>query len=435
VPEELASRTHTDVRDPLESRERQPLVLVGVFDGAPTYRVIQARGSVRLGRQGAEVTLRDTKVSRLHAELRRDGASMLLRDLGSRNGTWRNGTQVTSSVALVAGDVVRMGGSLFVCSQWPGPPVPDRDYLAGPLVGGPALDESRRVIDVGARDASAVLVLGETGTGKELVARLVHEKSGRSGKLVPVNCAAIPDTLVESELFGHLRGAFSGSGAGRLGLVREADRGSLFLDEIGELPGPAQAVLLRVLENAEVRPVGADRATHVDLKLIAATHRELREMISAGSFRADLFYRLAVHVVRLPPLSERPEDVVALAHHMLRPESLEASADAFEALLGARFDGNVRGLRNAVNHASAQARADGRRQIELGDLPRLASRLVRPSSADATGRGRATLEAALKDARGNVAKAARSLRIHRSTLYAELLRHGLDSRQFRKRRD
>jgi transcriptional regulator with PAS, ATPase and Fis domain len=280
-----------------------------------------------------------------------------------------------------------------------------------------------------------VLVLGETGTGKELVARLVHAASGRAGAFVPVNCAAIPQTLVESELFGHVRGAFSGSGSGRLGLVREADGGTLFLDEIGELPAAAQAVLLRVLENAEVRPVGADRATQVDVKLVAATHRELGEMIATGGFRADLFHRLAVHVVRLPPLSARPEDVVALAHHMLAPEGMASSADALEALLGARFEGNVRGLRNAVNHASAQARASGRRQIELGDLPLLPSRFVRETSADDAGRGRAALEAALEAARGNVAKAARALGIHRSTLYAELLRHGLDARQFRKRRN
>jgi transcriptional regulator with PAS, ATPase and Fis domain len=407
-------------------------VLVGVFDGAPCFRPIVVRTVTRVGREGAEVVLSDSKVSRLHAELRMQAGSLWLADLGSRNGTWRNGTQVLAAVELRPGDVVRIGRSLFVCARWNEPPRPAVDYLKGPLIGGPSLDAARNTVEVAARDTRSLLILGETGTGKELIARLAHETSGREGDFVPVNSGALPETLVESELFGHVKGAFSGSHQSRQGLVRKADRGTLFLDEIGELPTTAQAVLLRVLEEGVVRPVGGDSTTRVDVRVVAATHRNLNDMMRDGTFRVDLFHRLAVHVVSLPPLAERPEDIVALTEHMLAPRNLSASADALEILLGSRFEGNVRGLRNAVDHAAATLLGAGRNVIEPADLPPLASRF---SGRDphAIGDRRQELVSALGQASGNVARAARQLGIHRSTLYAELLRHGLDATTFRKR--
>jgi transcriptional regulator with PAS, ATPase and Fis domain len=390
------------------------------------------RTSARLGREGAEIVLADTKVSRLHAELKMRGASLWISDLGSRNGTWRNGNRVAEAVELAPGDVVRAGRALFVCARWSAPVQPGADYAKGPLIGGPSLDAARRAVATSGRDSRSVLVLGETGTGKELIARLAHSASGREGEFVPVNCGALPDTLVESELFCHVKGAFSGSHESRRGLVRRAHRGTLFLDEIGELPAAAQAVLLRVLEEGMVRPVGGDSSTEVDLRVVAATHRNLADMMREGRFRVDLFHRLAVHVVTLPALADRPEDIVALSQHMLSPRNLSVSVDALEILLGSRFEGNVRGLRNALDHAAATALAAGRTLIEPADLPPLVSRFG-PTEPAAGGARRLELETALQRATGNVAKAARLLGIHRSTLYAELLRHRLDAGAFRKR--
>jgi transcriptional regulator with PAS, ATPase and Fis domain len=431
--DDFDSRTGTDVRGPVSAlREPLPPVLVSVFDAAPCFRPIAVRTSARLGREGAEIVLADSKVSRLHAELRMRQSSLVISDLGSRNGTWRNGVQVTDAVELVAGDVVRMGRSLAVCARWDEPARPGVDYTAGPLIGGPALDRARQAVAVAAGDSRSVLVLGATGTGKELIARLAHTTSGREGDFVPVNCAALPDALVESELFGHVKGAFSGSHDSRRGLVRQAHRGTLFLDEIGELPPAAQAVLLRVLEEGKVRPVGGDVSTPVDLRVVAATHRNLNDMMQEGRFRVDLFHRLAVHVVSLPALDQRPEDIVALSQHLLAGKNASVSVDAFEILLGARFEGNVRGLRNALDHAAATALRAGRTVIEPTDLPALPTRFG--PTEPATGAERRTeLESALKEASGNVAKAARLLGIHRSTLYAELLRHRLDATAYRKR--
>jgi hypothetical protein len=206
---------------------------------------------------------------------------------------------------------------------------------------------------------STVLVLGESGTGKELVAKALHQHSHRAhGPFISVNCAAIPESLIEAELFGHEKGAFTGAYTARTGLVEAADGGSLFLDEIGELPLEAQARLLRLLQEKEVRPVGATQARRVNIRLIAATHRHLRELIEQGKFREDLFYRLHVIELRLPPLRERGDDVLALAQFFLikmqqksRREGLSFSPKSLAALRSYDWPGNVRELEHAVERA------------------------------------------------------------------------------------
>ncbi|WP_435101958.1 sigma-54-dependent transcriptional regulator [Arhodomonas sp. AD133] len=206
---------------------------------------------------------------------------------------------------------------------------------------------------------TTVLVLGESGTGKELVARAVHEQSGRrEAAMVAVNCAAIPESLIEAELFGHEKGAFTGAEGRRRGLVESADGGTLFLDEIGELPLAAQARLLRVLQEGEIRRVGADRASRVDVRLVAATHRDLNAMVSRGEFREDLFFRIQVMEIRLPPLRERGEDLPALARFLLektcrrlnRPP-MRLGDDALAAIRAYHWPGNVRELENAIERA------------------------------------------------------------------------------------
>ena len=236
----------------------------------------------------------------------------------------------------------------------------ERSYAVGGMVGNcPAMHEVfDRVRKVAPTDAT-VLILGESGTGKELVARAVHSQSPRQdAPIVAVNCASIPDSLIESELFGHERGAFTGAHASRAGLVEAADGGTLFLDEIGELPLSAQARLLRVLEEGEVRRVGSTVARKVNVRLIAATHCNLRQMVRDGTFREDLYFRLRVLEIQLPALRERGEDLQALADFLLaktcrrlnRPP-LSLSGDARTAIVGHDWPGNVRELENAIERA------------------------------------------------------------------------------------
>ncbi|MFD1215042.1 MULTISPECIES: sigma-54-dependent transcriptional regulator [Microbulbifer] len=216
-----------------------------------------------------------------------------------------------------------------------------------------------RIHKVAPTDAT-VLVHGETGTGKELVARAIHEESRRAGKpLISVNCAAIPETLIEAELFGHEKGAFTGAQTAREGLVAAADGGTLFLDEIGELPLEAQARLLRVLQEGEVRPIGAVESRKVNVRLVAATHRNLRQLAAERKFREDLYYRINVVQMTLPPLRERGKDVLVIAEHLLEKfcakvnrATLRLSPEAVQAVTTYTWPGNVRELENAIQRAA-----------------------------------------------------------------------------------
>ncbi len=206
-----------------------------------------------------------------------------------------------------------------------------------------------------ARTEAPVLILGESGVGKEVIARFIHRESGRKGKFVSVNCAAIPSELFESELFGYEKGAFTGATQSKPGLFEEAHEGTLFLDEIGELPLSLQAKLLRVLETREVRRVGGVASKKVDVKVVSATNRDLEELVKEGKFREDLFYRLNVLSLRIPPLRERPEDITALAGHFLNKFSrkynkkVEFTPEALELFLSYSFPGNVRELENLIH--------------------------------------------------------------------------------------
>jgi two-component system response regulator HydG len=231
---------------------------------------------------------------------------------------------------------------------------------AGEMVGGCAsMREVYRRVDGVASTNSTILILGESGTGKELVARAIHDRSRRATKpMVTVNCAAIPKELVESELFGHTRGAFTTAVAARAGLFEAANGGTLFLDEIGDLPLSAQVTLLRTLQSGEVKPVGSDTVKNVDVRVVAATNVDLKAAIAAGTFRQDLFYRLNVIAVRLPPLRERGDDILLLAHHFIQKHAKLAGRPATHlsneaAMLLQRYEwpGNVRELEHAIEHA------------------------------------------------------------------------------------
>jgi two-component system NtrC family response regulator len=222
-----------------------------------------------------------------------------------------------------------------------------------------AMQEVLRQLELVARSKSTVLITGETGTGKELAARAIHARSAqRDMPLIKVNCAAIPEALLESELFGHVKGAFTGATANRRGRFALADGGTIFLDEIGTLALPVQAKLLRVLQEREFEPVGSERTESVDVRVIAATNRNLRAMVAEGRFQEDLFYRLSVIPVELPPLRERPEDIPLLVEHFLRRHAQRVGRRidgiepaALERLAAYRWPGNVRELENAIERA------------------------------------------------------------------------------------
>lgn len=309
-----------------------------------------------------------------------------------------------------------------------------------------------RVIDLLRRvapHARTALVTGETGTGKELAARALHALGPRARQpLVTVNCSALVDTLFESELFGHTRGAFTGATEHKPGLLEAADGGTLFLDEVGELPAGAQAKLLRVLEDGEVQRVGAVQPRHVDVRVIAATNRCLEEEVAAGRFRRDLFYRLDVVRVHLPPLRERREDVPALAEAFIRRFAARSGGRldgftpaALERLQAAAWDGNIRQLRNVVERAcilaagawiddddvrlcleptAAATDVRGLAGAEVVAMPRLPQRLDDVE--------REHITRTLSQAGGNKAVAARLLGISRRAFYRQLERHGLHRR-------
>jgi two-component system NtrC family response regulator len=231
----------------------------------------------------------------------------------------------------------------------------------GQLVGThPSIDRVRKLVAKVAPTESTVLIRGETGCGKELVARAVHEQSNRADKpFVAINCGALPENLIESELFGHCRGAFTGADSARTGLFEVASEGTIFLDEIGELPLSMQAKLLRVLESGDIRRVGDNQTKKVNVRVVCATHRNLEQMVEEGKFREDLKFRINTFEIHVPPLRERTSDIIPLAAHLLRrfrndprPDDLLFSPQAKELLLTHRWPGNVRELANAVEHAS-----------------------------------------------------------------------------------
>ena len=301
------------------------------------------------------------------------------------------------------------------------------------LVGtSPAMDAVRKLIDKVAPTNCTILVLGETGTGKELVARSVHEESLRAEKpLVPVNCGALPENLIESELFGHRKGSFTGADEHRTGLFQAADGGTLFLDEIGELPKAMQAKLLRFLESGEIRRVGENESMVCNVRVICATNRRLDEMVATGDFREDLWFRINTFEISIPPLRERSADILPLARHLAQRAGWKIGSDdavfspeAAEALARHTWSGNVRELANVVEHALILCDAP---PIAVEHLPKrfataqpLVPTAPRPMAASLRAIEMQAIHDALDRHSGNKAKAAEELGISLKTLYNKL---------------
>jgi DNA-binding NtrC family response regulator len=289
-----------------------------------------------------------------------------------------------------------------------------------------------------------VLITGESGTGKELVARALHSQGPRrSGKFVPVNCGALPETILESELFGHRKGAFTGAMTDRKGLLEEAHGGVLFLDEIGEMPTSMQVRLLRFLQGGEVRRLGDTATRRVDVRLVAATHRSLEEEVARGTFRQDFYYRINVIGIRIPPLRERPEDIPALAGHFVRRFAVRLrrpvtgfTPGAMDLLVSYAWPGNVRELANAVERAANLASGQLITEADLpaaltvaeeAHLPATPSAAAPSADSAAEPSERDRLLTALENARWNQSRAAEQLGMSRTTLWRKMREHRIES--------
>lgn len=373
------------------------------------------------------IAIDDAEASRRHAELEyvRDSDVYRLRDLDSRNHTFLDGQAITSDY-LLPGAVIRVGGTLFVYAEIPlGPGV--ARFEPDP---GVSLWRARaeRLIDVAAPSALPVLVLGPTGAGKELLAQRAHQASRRSGPLVSVNCATFSRELLAAELFGHTQGAYSGATGARGGLFVAAQGGTLFLDEIAELPLDQQPALLRALQEGRVRPVGSDREVPVDVRVVAASHRKLDDLVEAGTFRADLLGRLAGFRVELPGLAARKEEILALYERFVGDAPPLTSAAA-ELLLRHAWPLNVRELKHLAERVRLVSR--GAERVDVDALPDELRQAPEAGGEEATP-SKAQLEALLAEHGGNVAQVARALGSHRQQLYRWLKKYALDPASFRK---
>ena len=401
-------------------------------------------GELTIGRVNGRARLQfdDARISRRHAELVHEPHvdAVLIRDLGSKNGTYLNGARIRSE-HLMGGSVLRIGDTLFVYEELDTTP-----GLAGRLGGsgrsmGRALAEA--FVDLAAPSGAHMLIQGPTGAGKELLAGRAHRASGRPGRLVAVNCATFNRELVGSELFGHVRGAFSGARAPRKGLFQDADRGTLFLDEIAELQPDMQAALLRAVQDGHIRPVGSDRELRVDVRVVAATHQDLAARTRSGKFREDLLARLSGASVTLPGLEDRRVEILPLMQEFLGTDAPPLDPDAAEALLLHDWPHNVREIQQVSR--SAMLLAEGMDELDLSLLPERFRQRLQPGAARVRKEFGVTIAAGerpppdhirrlLIEHGGNVAAIVRTTGWHREQLYRWMRAAGIDPAAFRKQK-
>jgi transcriptional regulator with PAS, ATPase and Fis domain len=411
-----------------------PRFRVTVLEGpdAGMERVSKGPTVVVGSHESVEVALTDRAVSRFHCELGVDGNRVRVRDLDSRNGTIVDGVTVLHAF-VGSGATISVGRTKLRVSIG-GEPVKiavAESTSFGLLVGkSMAMRAVLALLSRAAASDATVLLEGETGTGKEVAAESIHRESARrNGPLIVVDCGAIPTELLESELFGHEKGSFTGALKARTGAFQAASGGTIFLDEIGELPPALQPKLLRALQEKQIKPVGTERYVPVNVRVIAATNRNLRAEVNAGRFRADLYYRLAVLEVRLPPLRERREDIPLLVENILarmgvqdRPEVRELFTESLlDELSRCSWQGNVRELRNYVERCLA-LRAIAEIPLPVttpGETPLQSLKAAREAFE------RAYLKDILERHDGNVSAAARAAGVDRIQFYRMLWRNGL----------
>ena len=409
--------------------------------------VTVGRGSalaVRAEHSALRIDVPDSRVSGQHLRISRVLGEWMVEDLKSRNGTLLDGSRVERT-GIADGALIEAGQTFFIfrTALPQAGNVLEATALETPAPGLETLlpsfaNELERVRTV-AKSRLPVLLQGETGTGKEVIASAIHQLSGRSGPFLPVNCGALPATLVESEMFGYRKGAFSGAMEDRPGLIRSAEGGTLLLDEIGDLPLPAQATLLRVLQEEEVMPVGGTRPTKVDVRVIAATHRDLPGLVAQEKFRNDLLMRLCGFMVNLSPLRERREDFGLLLSRLLRridAGKLTFTPEAGRAMLRHSWPGNIRELEKCLSRASVLAE-DG--VVELEHLPPSVTAApaapVRLPEAQLSADDRARREqivSLLREHGGNVTSVAKAMGKARTQVQRWLRRYDLDPLTYKR---
>jgi transcriptional regulator with AAA-type ATPase domain len=418
-----------------------PGVVLVFANRRPARRVFPLEaGAIELGRMelGDQDAL-DPSISRAHVRIGIDGAGWKVTDLESRNGTFVNASRIAGETFAPSGSIVRAGGALLITAA---DILPFKDHDLGVrdgVVGGPGLRSVLESIALagGVRMVRCLLITGETGSGKEIAAKTFHAFGQKPGApFAAVNCATIPKELAERLLFGSRRGAFSGATDAR-GHVHAADGGTLFLDEIAELPSEVQSKLLRMLETHEVLRLGATTYEPLDVRVCAATWRDLRREVGAGRFREDLYFRVAQTEVRLPPLRERIEEVPWHIQQVLEESGLEpqlsATAPFVEECSRRAWPGNVRELRAEVRRAAATAIALGSSLLTADDVSATAGKSIPRFEAPPSSRGFPDDEvaAALAAEGGNVVSAARRLGVHRNKVRRWLERHRVGSARFK----
>ncbi|HEY5926775.1 MAG TPA: sigma 54-interacting transcriptional regulator [Kofleriaceae bacterium] len=395
-----------------------------------------APGTTRVGRAPeSHLRLMDPRVSRRHAELVHTPEAGLRIVDASANGVYVNGARVVDQV-LADGDIFRLGDTIFI-ARYRDPDEPVELPLPGCIGDSPAACAMYRTVRKAARAQASVLVIGESGTGKELVARAIHELGNPGTPFIPVNCAAIAETLAESALFGHVAGAFTGASKPHAGYFRAADGGVLFLDEVGELASAIQAKLLRVLEEHEVTPLGGDRPIACHARVVAATNKDLHAAALSGAFRGDLYARLAEVIIATPTLRERREDIMPLLRDALGAAP-PMTAELCEALLLYPWPFNVRELRKLA--VDLRVRGEGQEVLDLdlvqNRLKTASDSTARPAHAAPSEQrdsppDRGELERLLRDHHGSIADVARATGRSRKQVYRWLEIHGVDPDAFR----
>ena len=442
APDEMVTSGGTTARNDGSTSirgEKGSFRIEWVHPGSIARRTPLDGGNLVMGRVGsAETCLDHPSVSRQHLEIRRQGPILTLRDLKSTNGTYLNGERMSHS-ALAPGDVLRVGDCIGIA--WQGP-----ELIAGTsfgaisegLLGGATLARALHPARAAAHSTLPVLLLGETGTGKECAARAVHLWSGRSGRFCAINCAALPENLAEAELFGYRRGAFTGSERSSPGLFRAADQGTLLLDEIGDLSPAIQAKLLRVIEQREVLPLGETTPVPLDVRIIAAGQLSLVRAVETGAFREDLFARLSGITVEMTPLRNRREDVLPLFLHYLAPAAgglvPELKPRLAESLCLYDWPRNVRELKLTAEYLGAIHGQEA--TLKLCHLPSTFPVATKSTSelqprmefGSRQEQDLHRLANALKDTNGNLKAAAASLGMSRARAYRILANAGLEKK-------
>ncbi len=441
-PTEVGAHTELQPREGTASRWQPLQVRVKQGSEETVHKLSGDTESFTVGKDPAcDLVIQDRFISSRHLKVtRRDGLFHVL-DTNSTNGTWLGSMRVFE-VEVGLPTTLRVGETEFVLE-----PVSSsrKEVSFHGLIGHDAsMRQLTELIERVAPSSAAVAILGESGTGKELVARALHTCSQRAERaFIPVNCAAISKELIESELFGHEKGAFTGATGARKGAFEEADGGTLFLDEIGELPLDLQAKLLRALENGEIKRVGASRPIHVDVRVVAATNRELLAASREGRFREDLYYRLCVVPLHLPPLRSRRGDILPIAEHFLRlysprGQTVRLTQAAVERLQHHAWPGNIRELRNVVHRAlllrkgtsieASDLSFDQETHRETGILvPELPPGMSLEQMLEKL--ERQIIEAALRRYNNNRERVARELGVARSTLFKRLKQWGLTKQE------